>query len=631
MFFRFYNRTIIIICSLFLISSCNTTLDTQTINKYRDQSKKSSFKWSNRAVIGLNNLTEISFYNKETGNQAVVKETKWFYINKKNPGLLEEYSIHENNFYVKIEKLDVDVYYPDKSEHHFSSDVQNNSQRKIKKRKIIDGNYKYTVKIPDYRKGVLLKIVSIKRYSRPEFLSRLFIRSRYPQMNKIIRFRYPVDNQLNFGFENKENIDVERNFETVKDLATFEIEVKGLNSTHINAKVDLPENWYASLNFSLPPKGKKSYSWKELGDHYLKLVKDAMDESTEIKNLASSLLRVSKGKRQLIENSFDGITNRVRYNLDTHGKYAFIPRNTSNVLKNGYGDCKEINSLIKVLLEQNSIKCNLALVKTRGNAQLLNNYPNLGSFNHMISFSEVDNLKKFLDGTNTHSNSNNSYYHLIGRKAFILSPGKSRIQVIERDDDYKNEIETETKIDFNKTKKIWMSNGKVSLYGKAALNLYNKLKRYPTTQKKTLAAKYLQQSFGIKPFDIKLIIYYCENIEINYKSSFQESFLQVDSGGFKLSTPSVYNYNNTNRDKIIYGKTYFEQFNQKDVWIFPKNIEEVNSNSQNLPYSQCFIGFKKNKVYRQYSQISKKHTVSNSVFESIKKNQTKIMKAVAWN
>ncbi len=622
--------TIILLLFLqFIFFSCNTTINPNIVDEYNKKIEVIPNSWKNKPVIGLSDDIEITFHYDKNGNYAIVKDTEWLYINKKFPNDYETFSYYETEYCEKIEKVDITVLYPDKPQYHFSTDTPG----KIKRKKIIEGDYKYIVNIPGYTKGIFIKVESIIKYTRPEFINKFSMRYHYPQLNRTIRFNYPPDCKINFGLENNEKIKITENSGLDKDSGNKFYEAVGTNLPEFdkNTRVDMPESWYASVNFSLPPKGKESYSWKKLGDHYLDLISDSITDSDKIKNLASEISTKSKNKNQIIENSFNEITKRVRYYADEQGKYGFIPRETSEIFEKGYGDCKELSSLLKVMLNSNKVDCNLALIKTHGRSQLLKKYPSLGSFNHMIAFSKKNYQIRFLDPTNSHSNSYNSYYYLIGRNAFLLIPDNSRIEMMKRSDDYKNEINTSSKVIFNKKTKKWIIDGQISLSGKAALNLYNNLIMSTTTQKTSVVNKYLQKHFSLNPYDIKLTTNRCDKMVLSYKNPFQENYISLDKGGFRLSVPSIYNYNLFNNDKKIHGHIYFNEFYQKDTWIFPNKISEVNEEGFKSSLSEASISYSKNTIIRIYKQFSEKHTIDESEFTFLKSKQSKFLGAIAWN
>jgi transglutaminase-like putative cysteine protease len=130
----------------------------------------------------------------------------------------------------------------------------------------------------------------------------------------------------------------------------IEITVENLGDTWARWKTEFPEQRYAAFYASFPPKGKRSYTWQELGDHYLQLSKAAFESSPEINALAGAVKGSTEA--EIISDSFDAIVGKIRYHADEQGRFVFFPRKAATILKNGYGDCKEISTLLKTLLQE---------------------------------------------------------------------------------------------------------------------------------------------------------------------------------------------------------------------------------------------------------------------------------------
>ena len=139
----------------------------------------------------------------------------------------------------------------------------------------------------------------------------------------------------------------------------------------------------------------------------------------EIKDLAASLKHTQKDS--VIAEAFRLVQHKIRYLADLEGPHSFIPRAAPKVLEKGYGDCKEMSTLLKVLLKEKGIETNLALVATEGTIQCLEPVPTLGSFNHIIVYyKNSDNTLQFYDPTISYGTAENSYFHLVGQKVLLL-------------------------------------------------------------------------------------------------------------------------------------------------------------------------------------------------------------------
>ena len=436
------------------------------VSRLKDKLADLPPQWES-SVILLENRTELTFEVHTRGNRVKRKDIIWAYVKKRNPNLMEKITLFDVDSYEKPVKIKAKAYYPGGSHWALTDDA-------IRREKIPFSNlYANEFSIPGYDEGVIIRLETKRDYFHPEFIGTFVLRNEYPTLSRRLSLAFPEDCDLTYGLENFEGAEVEESF-TIKDgHKIFEVRANKLSDRWPSWKTEFPEQWYAALFVSFPLRGRRSYTWRELGDHYLKLSKGAFESSPEIAAMAQSIKGTSQN--ELIENAFNAVVGKIRYHADEEERFAFFPRKAATIFSNGYGDCKEISTLLKTLLQGKKIETYLTLVSTRNKMQPVRKYPSLDNFNHVILAAGTHTGRyRFLDGTQTWAKANNSYYELIGQTAFLLKPGGSQLIQIPADNNYKNIVITRSKIRREIASGRWIIEGNIELMGRPALNFFSR-------------------------------------------------------------------------------------------------------------------------------------------------------------
>ena len=88
--------------------------------------------------------------------------------------------------------------------------------------------------------------------------------------------------------------------------------------------VFLPEETYSAFNVSLPPIGKQSYSWKELGTYYYDQIKSTLKSSPAMENISEAW--VGDSWADYVDQAFEWVKLKIRYLADEKGRHGYIPR-----------------------------------------------------------------------------------------------------------------------------------------------------------------------------------------------------------------------------------------------------------------------------------------------------------------
>jgi hypothetical protein len=140
---------------------------------------------------------------------------------------------------------------------------------------------------------------------------------------------------------------------------------------------------------------------KELYAHDVASLKDLNKTAPlpEIKQLVDSLKAVSSGNEALIRNIYYWVQENVKYIAFEDGLGGFVPRQANDIFRKRFGDCKDMSSLLTVMLKEAKIPAYICWIGTRDLPYRYQDLPLPNADNHMIAAVFQNNKWVFLDGT----------------------------------------------------------------------------------------------------------------------------------------------------------------------------------------------------------------------------------------
>ncbi len=147
-------------------------------------------------------------------------------------------------------------------------------------------------------------------------------------------------------------------------------------------------NAYPSFQFSTVP------SWNLLAEAYHRHVEEMLASGGQLQPPAEQLVE-GDGRATAIRLS-NWLNQRVRYTGMELGKKALIPYEPAEIIRRGYGDCKDKALILVAMLRQAGIQASLALVGTGVFAPLAE-LPSMRNFNHAIVY--LPDLDFWIDPT----------------------------------------------------------------------------------------------------------------------------------------------------------------------------------------------------------------------------------------
>ena len=162
-------------------------------------------------------------------------------------------------------------------------------------------------------------------------------------------------------------------------------------------------------------------SWEQLGDWYASLEKDRRQPNDAIKAKASELVQGKTTDTEKVKALYDFVSRDFRYVSLSFGLGRYQPHAASEVLANGYGDCKDKNTLLAALLTAEGFESTSVLIGSQH--KLDPDIPSPLQFDHVITLVPVDGQETWLDSTNGVAPFRMLAFPLRDKQALALPPG----------------------------------------------------------------------------------------------------------------------------------------------------------------------------------------------------------------
>jgi hypothetical protein len=549
--------------------------------------------WLQEPVIILSDSSEYELIEINGNNMMAVNTVSWKYVNKRNPAVIEHLYVTEHAELQSQMNIKVDVNYPDGTTKKLTyADIARYPY-------VVDGEYATDniindIKIPSYQKGCIIRLQTEYLLTQAEFLNGIYLRGKYPVVDKFVNIILPEG--IKIGLVNNENLPIDTFSIHTPDMVHYTFHASNLKKLPKSMEMHNPEEWYAGIHCSVPPKGKKSYTWNELGDNHLGEIDKILSLREHVADLTMEI--TSSDPDTIIKEAFDIVRRNVRYHADFTDYHSFIPRKASTVIGRGYGDCKEMASLLIMILRSKGVKANLALTYSAGSFQDLDSFPSMGSFGHAVVWVNSGETGEILilDPTIPFGTYDKSYYALIDQKIFLLDSAASRMAKVDKTADYVCKVMTNSTIKNEHGK--WVITGEVCLLGNLAFSLFPYLNKLKPDEEITFLNQIMMNLFEITPVSIDLKYSNSDSVVISYTSDFTANYVHFNKDGLRLNRPSLLGgaTKYTTLDKE--GPLYFRGFEEVDEWTIDKKFNEMQSDKIVNEWCKGEWTFSKNKVKR---------------------------------
>ena len=137
--------------------------------------------------------------------------------------------------------------------------------------------------------------------------------------------------------------------------------------------------------------------WKQVAQWYAKLQGERMTVDDGVRKKAAELTKGADTPTEKARRLYDFVARNIRYVSISLGVGRYQPHPASEVLQNGYGDCKDKHTLFSALMRAEGIQSYPVLIDS--SRKLDPDVPSPGQFDHVITAVRLGNGLTWLDTT----------------------------------------------------------------------------------------------------------------------------------------------------------------------------------------------------------------------------------------
>ena len=169
-------------------------------------------------------------------------------------------------------------------------------------------------------------------------------------------------------------------------------------------------------------------TWDEVARFWWGLAEDQLEPDASLVATVRELVANAPDTRTKVERIHAWATDRVRYVGLEFGIHGHKPYRVADVVRRGFGDCKDTAGVLYAMLRIAGIEARVALVRTGSWGTIADAPPSLEVFNHAVAY--VPELDLFLDGTSERSGIDELPLMDRGGIALVVGPASSELRTI---------------------------------------------------------------------------------------------------------------------------------------------------------------------------------------------------------
>jgi len=142
-------------------------------------------------------------------------------------------------------------------------------------------------------------------------------------------------------------------------------------------------------------------TWEDVGRWYWGLIQDQLYADESLKQKVKEIVGKEKDHAEIVRRIYGWVVKHTRYVALEFGIHGYLPYRVPDVVRRGFGDCKDKASLIYTMLREAGVDARIVLARTRRNGAITDLPASLSVFDHAIAY--VPEFDMYLDGTAEHS------------------------------------------------------------------------------------------------------------------------------------------------------------------------------------------------------------------------------------
>ena len=161
--------------------------------------------------------------------------------------------------------------------------------------------------------------------------------------------------------------------------------------------------------------------WAAVGAWFAGLERPARAVSPEISAKARELTAGRTTELEKLEALYDYVSKSFRYVSLSLGMGRYQPRTAADVMREGYGDCKDKHALLAALIEAAGLQASPVLMNSR--TRIDPEFPSPSQFDHVITLARAGDQDVWLDATPEIAPFQMLQYSLRGKDGLLATPG----------------------------------------------------------------------------------------------------------------------------------------------------------------------------------------------------------------
>ncbi len=162
--------------------------------------------------------------------------------------------------------------------------------------------------------------------------------------------------------------------------------------------------------------------WKQIAQWYARLQGERMTVDDSVRKQADELTQGADTPTEKARRLYDFVARKIRYVSISLGAGRYQPHSSAEVLRNGYGDCKDKHTLFSAMLRAEGITSYPVLIDS--SRQLDPDIPSPAQFDHVITAARLGSGLTWLDTTPEVTPFGMILYQLRNKQAVLASEGE---------------------------------------------------------------------------------------------------------------------------------------------------------------------------------------------------------------
>lgn len=345
-------------------------------------------------ILEHNQIVDISV-NKKTGELDIYitdKEVILFF--RESSKYYTDQSVSLSYFFEDLTDIEAMVYTPEGKKLKVKSDNFRIVDSQPSSWVFHDDNKEMIFELPELGEGYKSEISYTRKIKRPEFFDVFHFVSGYPVVSSKVEISYPDEVEMKFFERSMDGLNVIRTTlpgkkgQTTQSWELRDLEGYKSEDGSVNVKYYIPHLVGQIQSYQYNGQEKKLISNVEELHSYFEeflLLKEDETNLNELRRLVDEITDQMEDPVEKMDTIFNWVQANIKYIAFEDGINGYVPRSCSSVMKNRFGDCKDMGTLLVQMLSFAGVEnAYVAWVGTRDIPYMMSEIPSPLTCNHVI-------------------------------------------------------------------------------------------------------------------------------------------------------------------------------------------------------------------------------------------------------